>query len=173
MNQVPNPGAWEVCQESAEIKAQLTQELGGEDRSFVGVRANTVFEALGLKSVVFAELPENVRNKVIEAVRKYRGSRYAIPYVQALSGEKAWPEKVQLAASDDYSTLYFYMDPADRNPYGHVSWSNLRDWGAGYEIRGINHDSYTGEVAHCLALHEAQVRVASRTREDVGEVTGQ
>ena len=53
-----------------------------------------------------------------------------------------------------------------------MSWSQLRDWGDGYEITPINHDSYTGELVNLLSLYEAQVDVANKTRGDISEVTG-
>lgn len=167
MGKIPHFGDWEVSQEADKINLQLTRELGGEDRCFTDVRARSVFEARGLRQVVFAELPEDVRKKVIEAIQKCRGFRYGVPSGEALSGEAAWPAHIEVSANDDYSTLYFYIDRPDVNSYGHVSWSCLRDLGEGYKFYSINHDSHVADVAYYLSIHEAQAKAAARTRDEV------
>lgn len=175
---LPECGDHDVSTAAYDIRNRLRApfEASGQYKprdGFVNVSAREVFKTAGCKIVRPMEIPPDVRKLILRAMREDdNGWHWGLPnsYETVLAGDAeptedifddhGWPSGYEIAATNDWSTIYFFHDLTERNPHGDVAWSIFRQRGDRYAIRNFNHDSYTGDIVDAVAQYLAIDEVA-------------
>ncbi len=157
---IPTLGDPDVCKEAERLKAPIRDQYRTE-LGYDRVDTLSIFKAFGLKEVAYSDLSAEIKEAIIQGLKKSQRSTDGVPQRHILREEGAWPAAYKLVSNDDHSTIYFFMDFPDRNRFGHIACTRFRDWGDGYEVTPVNHDSYTKDLVHALSLYEAQVNISN------------